>query len=170
MECQRGANLLAPAPALVYALSVHLDENCHGRQLGGGHCGRTAHRGCGRAWGAVAGGQLLWPNHPDLERADHGRRFGRSAGGTYRAGAAHHPETHGNGIMAWVLAALAAWALGIWANTLLARLPRSRGTGLAVPVIFGLTIVVVWECLVRGLNVPSVILPPPSAIAARFAV
>ena len=72
--------------------------------------------------------------------------------------------------MAWVLAALAAWALGIWANTRLARLPRSRGTGLAVPVIFGLTIVVMWECLVRGLNVPSVILPPPSAIAARFAV
>lgn len=72
--------------------------------------------------------------------------------------------------MAWVLAALAAWALGIWANTRLARLPRGRATGLAVPVIFGLTIVVMWECLVRGLNVPSVILPPPSAIAARFAV
>ena len=36
-------------------------------------------------------------------------------------------------------------------------------------MIFGLTIFVVWEGLVRGLDVPGVILPPPSSIAARFA-
>ncbi|MHA3913641.1 ABC transporter permease [Halovulum sp. GXIMD14793] len=35
-------------------------------------------------------------------------------------------------------------------------------------IIFGITVLVVWELLVRGLSVPSVILPPPSAIAARF--
>jgi NitT/TauT family transport system permease protein len=31
------------------------------------------------------------------------------------------------------------------------------------------TLLVIWECFVRGLGVPSVILPPPSAIATRFA-
>ena len=71
--------------------------------------------------------------------------------------------------MGWIVAGFLFWALGIWANVWLARLPRSRATSLAVPVIFGVTIVVVWECMVRGLNVPSVILPPPSAIAVRFA-
>jgi NitT/TauT family transport system permease protein len=39
---------------------------------------------------------------------------------------------------------------------------------LIVPAIFGLTILVVWEALVRGLNVPGVILPPPSAIGAKL--
>ena len=36
-------------------------------------------------------------------------------------------------------------------------------------MIFGVTLLVIWECFVRGLGVPSVILPPPSAIATRFA-
>jgi NitT/TauT family transport system permease protein len=40
---------------------------------------------------------------------------------------------------------------------------------LVVPTIFGLTLLVVWECLVRGMGVPGVILPPPSAIGARIA-
>ncbi|MEQ9258725.1 MAG: ABC transporter permease [Roseovarius sp.] len=71
--------------------------------------------------------------------------------------------------MSWVLAGLAAWALGWWANTRLAALPRSRATRLAVPALFGLTLIVVWECLVRGLEVPGVLLPPPSQIATRFA-
>ncbi|SDN77873.1 NitT/TauT family transport system permease protein [Lutimaribacter pacificus] len=71
--------------------------------------------------------------------------------------------------MGWIVAGFAAWAVGWWANALLARLPKSRATGLAVPVIFGLTVIVMWECFVRGLDVSSVILPPPSAIAARFA-
>jgi NitT/TauT family transport system permease protein len=40
---------------------------------------------------------------------------------------------------------------------------------LLVPGIFGLTILLVWELLVRGLDVSLVILPAPSVIAARFA-
>ncbi|MBE0452272.1 ABC transporter permease [Roseovarius autotrophicus] len=71
--------------------------------------------------------------------------------------------------MGWIVAGFAAWAIGFWINVRLARLPRSRVTGLAVPVIFGVTLLVIWECFVRGLGVPSVILPPPSAIAVRFA-
>ena len=40
---------------------------------------------------------------------------------------------------------------------------------IAVPVIFGLTLLLMWELVTRGLNVPLVILPPPSQIAATFA-
>ena len=73
--------------------------------------------------------------------------------------------------MSWVLVALGAWALGWWGNSRLAASPlaRTQGGKLAVPVIFGLTILILWEGLVRGLNVSPVILPPPSAVAVRFA-
>ncbi len=60
---------------------------------------------------------------------------------------------------------LAAWRL----NVSLAARPRTRVTRFAVPFIFGVTILVTWEGLVRGLQVPGVILPPPTAIAAAFA-
>ncbi len=69
--------------------------------------------------------------------------------------------------MSWVLFSMAFWA-GAWAlNVRLAA--RQSGAGLIVPAIFGITILVVWEGMVRGLGVSPVILPPPSAIAARFA-
>jgi NitT/TauT family transport system permease protein len=73
--------------------------------------------------------------------------------------------------MSWVLVALGAWAVGWWVNSRLAASPlaRTQGGKLAVPVIFGLTILILWEGLVRGLNVSPVILPPPSAVAVRFA-
>ena len=73
--------------------------------------------------------------------------------------------------MSWVVVALGAWALGWWVNSRLAVSPlaRTQGGKLAVPVIFGLTILILWEGLVRGLNVSPVILPPPSAVAVRFA-
>ncbi|MFN3577574.1 MAG: ABC transporter permease, partial [Tabrizicola sp.] len=62
---------------------------------------------------------------------------------------------------------LAAWALNV----------RLAGSGIAhtrqgrilVPLIFGVTVLVLWEGLVRGLNVAPVILPAPSAIAAKIA-
>ena len=73
--------------------------------------------------------------------------------------------------MSWVLVALGAWALGWWGNTWLAASPlsRTRGGKLAVPVIFGLTVLLLWEGLVRGLNVSPVILPPPSDVVVRLA-
>jgi NitT/TauT family transport system permease protein len=74
--------------------------------------------------------------------------------------------------MTWVAGALTfwglAWALNIWLSA--RPLSRSRAGRLIVPAIFGVTILVLWEGLVRGLAVPAVILPPPSAIAARIAV
>lgn len=70
--------------------------------------------------------------------------------------------------MTLVLAALALW-VGAWA--LNARLARSRsGAARAlVPLIFGATVLGVWELLVRGLQVPAVILPAPSRIGQTFA-
>lgn len=62
---------------------------------------------------------------------------------------------------------LAAWALNVWLAASAAS--RTRVGKLLVPLIFGMTVLILWEGLVRGLNVASVILPPPSAIAAKIA-
>ena len=73
--------------------------------------------------------------------------------------------------MSWVVLALLFW-LGAWAlNVAIARsaLSHTRAARVAVPVIFGLAVLVVWEGLVRGFDVPAVILPAPTAIADRFA-
>ncbi|MFV0514132.1 MAG: ABC transporter permease [Jhaorihella sp.] len=73
--------------------------------------------------------------------------------------------------MTMLVAALLFWAFGWWLNVRLASGPLadSRAIQLLVAAIFGVTVLVVWELLVRGLQVPMVILPAPSLIAARFA-
>lgn len=68
-----------------------------------------------------------------------------------------------------VAGALAFWAAAWWTNVQLSRRPRTRVTALLMPALFGITLLVLWEMLVRGLNVSPVILPPPSAIVARLA-
>lgn len=65
--------------------------------------------------------------------------------------------------MIWVIAALVFWGVAWAANVRLAATGRVR---LAVPVLFGVTLLVLWEGFVRGLGVSPVILPAPSAIAA----
>ncbi|SMX49078.1 ABC transporter permease [Maliponia aquimaris] len=73
--------------------------------------------------------------------------------------------------MTLVILALLLWVAGWGLNVVLANGP-ARDTGavkLAVPLIFGATVLGVWELVVRGLAVPTVILPPPSQIAASFA-
>ena len=73
--------------------------------------------------------------------------------------------------MIWLAAAFVVW-LGAWAlNVALSHsaLVRTRAGRLLVPAVFGVTVLVVWEFVVRGLQVPGVILPPPSAIGARIA-
>src|SRR5690606_1015706 len=38
-----------------------------------------------------------------------------------------------------------------------------------VPLLFGVSLLVLWEGITRGFNIPSVLLPPPSMIAHRIA-
>jgi NitT/TauT family transport system permease protein len=72
--------------------------------------------------------------------------------------------------MSLVLLAIALWAAAWALNVRLARsgLRHSRAGRLVVPLVFGLTVLVMWELLVKGLQVPGVILPPPSAIGAKI--
>jgi NitT/TauT family transport system permease protein len=72
--------------------------------------------------------------------------------------------------MAFIIA-LTIWAVGWWINGRLANGPRSdsRAISLLIPIIFGVTIIAMWEVLVTMLGVSPIILPPPSSIATRFA-
>ena len=36
------------------------------------------------------------------------------------------------------------------------------GLVMAIPLLFGVAILVLWEGITRGLNVPTVLLPPPT--------
>ena len=69
-----------------------------------------------------------------------------------------------------IISALAVWGAGWFINTRLAgsALARTQVGKLLIPLIFGLTLLIMWEMLVRLLEISPVILPPPSAIAARF--
>ena len=71
--------------------------------------------------------------------------------------------------MSWVLGAVLIWAAGWALNVWLARRGEMRAIRIAVPVIFGLTLLAMWEALVRGFGVSPVILPPPSVVAQTFA-
>ena len=65
-----------------------------------------------------------------------------------------------------VIMAFLIWILAWFLNVKLAdsSLSESRIVKFIVPTIFGATIIVVWELLVRGWQVPLVILPPPSLV------
>ena len=64
---------------------------------------------------------------------------------------------------------LAAWATNEWlVRRAFKNASANSAVRLAVPLLFGISILVLWEGLVRGLNVPSVLLPPPSMIWTRL--
>jgi NitT/TauT family transport system permease protein len=44
----------------------------------------------------------------------------------------------------------------------------ARAIDLAIPLLFGAFLLYLWEVTVRGFGVPTVLFPPPSAIAVRF--
>ena len=69
--------------------------------------------------------------------------------------------------MIWVVGSLAFW-LAAWA--LNARLARRREAWVRffVPTLFGVTLIVLWEGMVRGFAINPVLLPAPSAIGATF--
>ena len=70
--------------------------------------------------------------------------------------------------MIWVVAVLVFWAVAWALNVRLAKMKPSRLTAFAVPALFGITLLLLWEGIVRGFEISPVLLPPPSAIAATF--
>ncbi len=76
------------------------------------------------------------------------------------------------GYWAVVVAAwLTAWA---FVQALSALRPRDpwigRIVGVAIPFVFGLWVLILWEIAVRGFAVPLVLLPPPSVIWQKIIV
>ncbi|MFY0680846.1 MAG: ABC transporter permease [Thalassovita sp.] len=71
--------------------------------------------------------------------------------------------------MGWIVLGLIGWLVGWRANVWLASRTPSRTTALAIPVIFGLTLLLLWEAAVHGFEISAVLLPAPSAVAVRFA-
>ncbi|ABV93115.1 binding-protein-dependent transport systems inner membrane component [Dinoroseobacter shibae DFL 12 = DSM 16493] len=76
-----------------------------------------------------------------------------------------------------LIAAVLDWRLGVilaiwaaaWALNIRLSQSASPTARTLVPVIFGVTILVLWEVTVRLYAVPGVILPPPSVIGVRIA-
>src|SRR4029450_1978274 len=69
---------------------------------------------------------------------------------------------------------LAIWiAAAVVVTRLAAFEPRSqfwrRVQNIVIPLLFGAFVVHLWEVAVRGFGVPHVLMPSPSATAARFA-
>ncbi len=76
--------------------------------------------------------------------------------------------------MTLVFGAVVFWLAMWWLNQRLVAIETGTNTTLArciniaVPLIFGITLLVVWELVTRGLEVPQVLLPPPSMIWQRI--
>jgi NitT/TauT family transport system permease protein len=73
----------------------------------------------------------------------------------------------------WIVFALVFW-LAAWAlNEVLSRhkfgnVITQKAVNLFIPLLFGVTLLVLWEGLVRGFNVPVILLPAPSLIWAKL--
>ncbi len=109
----------------------------------------------------------------DISGISKGRGAATGAGGAWARAAAPAALVLAAALLdGWRLALIAAIWLGAWAGN--ARLARSRAAGsragrLLVPVVFGATLLLLWEMVVRLYDVPGVILPAPTEIAVRFA-
>lgn len=77
------------------------------------------------------------------------------------------------GSVPWVWPVLfVGWMAAWWSVTRIAESEGARPSRLLplfIPMLFGLWLLLLWEALVTGLGVPSVLLPPPSAIGYRIA-
>ncbi len=83
------------------------------------------------------------------------------------------PEIAGSAGSGFWLLIVATWlAAALVVMRLAAQQPKSnalrRITDLAVPLLFGAFVFYLWEVVVRGFGVPSVLMPAPSATAERF--
>lgn len=68
-----------------------------------------------------------------------------------------------------VLFWLSAWYANIYLSDLKVKNDASRLLiNLAIPLLFGAAVLVLWEGFTQGFEVPTVLLPPPSMIAERI--
>jgi NitT/TauT family transport system permease protein len=64
---------------------------------------------------------------------------------------------------------IASWFVNEWlVRQTFANPTANRAARLAVPLLFGVTLLVIWECVVRGFQIPQILLPAPSAIWAKL--
>jgi NitT/TauT family transport system permease protein len=85
----------------------------------------------------------------------------------------HDPDIAGRAAAGFWALVIAAWLGAAMCVVNLAALrpvrkDRQRMINIAVPLLFGATVFYLWEVAVRGFGVPPVLLPSPSAAAARF--
>jgi len=91
----------------------------------------------------------------------------------FLAGAAHTHE--GEAAAGFWALAIAYWlASWLFVDRLAAWKPGNpglaRAVNIAIPVLFGATLLVLWELVVKGFGVPKVLLPAPSEIWIRITV
>ncbi|GGA15453.1 ABC transporter permease [Neptunicoccus cionae] len=70
--------------------------------------------------------------------------------------------------MIWIVFVLVFWIAAWWVNIILTAQKPNRLNAFAVPALFGITLLLLWEGIVRGFGISPVLLPPPSAIAVTF--
>ncbi len=70
--------------------------------------------------------------------------------------------------MIMIIAAIIIWAVGWGINIWIARQKAGRWQSITSATIFGVTLVIMWELIVRGSEISPVILPPPSMIYGAF--
>ncbi|WP_417807904.1 ABC transporter permease [Thioclava sp.] len=72
--------------------------------------------------------------------------------------------------MGWAIFAILFWLAAWGANAWMARrYGHQRWAQFAIPALFGITVLLLWEGLVLGFGISPVILPAPSQIAQTFA-
>jgi NitT/TauT family transport system permease protein len=127
-------------------------------------------------WPAAAGAGLLFVL---AAWTAGGRAAAFGIGGVILAAAAslvllRDPAIAGSARIGFWMIVIAAWLAAAMCVVNLAamrpiRTERRKALNLLVPLLFGATVFYLWEVAVRGFGVPPVLLPSPSAAAARFA-
>jgi NitT/TauT family transport system permease protein len=64
--------------------------------------------------------------------------------------------------------AISFWILAWWANIWIARQKEQKILNLLPPILFGVSVIFVWEASVIHFGVNPIILPPPSAVYYKF--
>ena len=64
--------------------------------------------------------------------------------------------------------AISFWILAWWANIWIARQKEQKILNLLPPILFGGSVIFVWEASVIHFGVNPIILPPPSAVYYKF--